>query len=57
MVIVWERKFLEHITACREAETVPIGKREYHLGIGVLCLSVVLLLHIRCSAENSQTKN
>ena len=40
MMIVWERKFLEHITACREAETVPIGKREHHLEIRVLCLCI-----------------
>ena len=46
MVIVWEKKFLEHITACREAETVPIGKREYHSGIGVLCLCVKVLMQI-----------
>ena len=28
MITAWESKFLEHITAAREAETVPIGKRE-----------------------------
>ena len=40
IVTAWENKFLEHITASREVETVPIGKREYYLGF-VLAYAVL----------------